>query len=629
MRNNKGKKASMLFFGLFFFGVFALHAEVDKLRVMWEGDASSSAIIGWNQLSGSNPTLYFDTTDKGSRIKQYLFSKNVTYSKTSRGMNNMFVHLSGLQADTDYYFVIADSDSVSKRYYFRTAPNSDRSKIRMISGGDSRNYRKVRREANKMVSKVQPTCVLFSGDMTNNSSPTEWKAWLDDWQLTFSENGRIIPIVVARGNHEPDNQLMTDMFGLKAANIYYSVQLGGNLLNIISLNTMHPSGPAQTNWLKQELQQSQSYKWKFVQYHHSISPHTSKKKMRLDLLKHWSPLFYKFGVDLAIESDAHVMKTTYPVKPSTGPNAERGFEKASDGTVYIGEGCWGAPLRKADIINDWTRHTGSFNQIKLIFVSANGIEVRTIPVPESSSSIPSFNEDRPFSIPNDFPIWHKNEGGVVRIGNPDFEERMEFNTRESIVYEIQDVEQKNGDAILRLKTEFEPAGCTLEVSRSNDGGATYASLSNLDVVEGSQKSYTCVDAGAVGKGTVTYRFLMKGPDGTVLFSETKEKEFERANSQEAASDLNDVLAAWERFPRIEVPANKRLKYAFTLGARAGVSAKVLRVNRSLAKSVDLPIQNGGKHVKELDVSDLGSGDYILLIFSNKKLIRKYRFRVSG
>ena len=28
---------------------------------------------------------------------------------------------------------------------------------------------------------------------------------------------------------------------------------------------------------------------------------------------------------------------------------------------------------------------------------------------------------------------------------------MEFNTRESIVYEIQDIEQQNGDAILRLK----------------------------------------------------------------------------------------------------------------------------------------------------------------------------------
>ena len=77
-----------------------------------------------------------------------------------------------------------------------------------------------------------------------------------------------------------------------------------------------------------------------------------------------------------------------------------------------------------------------------------------------------------------------------------------------------------------------------------------------------------------------------------------------------------------------MPANKRLKYAYTLAARGGVSAKILGSNRSLVKSVDLPVQDGGKHIKELDVSDLGSGDYILLVFSNKKLIRKYRFRVN-
>lgn len=628
MRYIRENKASMLFFILFFCGVFASNAEVDKLRVMWEGDASSSAIIGWNQISGSNATLYFGTSDKGNRIKQYLFSKSITFSNKSRGMINNFVHLSGLEADTYYYFVIADSDSVSRRYYFKTAPSSDMSKVSMISGGDSRNYRKVRREANLMVSKVQPTCVLFSGDMTNNSSPTEWKAWLDDWQLTFSDDGRIIPIVVARGNHEPDNQLMTDMFGLKAPNIYYSVQIGGKLLNILSLNTMHPSGPAQTNWLRQELEKSNSFTWKFVQYHHSISPHTTKKKMRLDLLKHWAPLFYKYGVDLAIESDAHVMKTTYPIKPSTGPNAERGYEKAADGTVYIGEGCWGAPLRKADIVNKWTKSSGSFNQVKLIFVSSSGIEVRTIPVPESSNSIPKFSKDRPFDIPGRFPIWNKDEGGVVRIGSPVFSDEPTFFAKESFVYEVQDVKQRNKDVILNLITEYEPQGCKLELSKSTDGGATFVPLRDVNVVEGDQKSYTCVDAGAAVSGSVSYRFTMRGSDGSVLFSELLEQEFDSANIAPSEKSLNDVLANWERFPRLEMPANKRLKYAYTLATRAGVSAKILGSNRSLVKSVDLPVQNGGKHIKEMDVSDLGSGDYILLVFSNKKLIRKYRFKVN-
>ena len=45
--------------------------------------------------------------------------------KTSgyRGMNTHFARLSGLKADQIYYFVIKDSESVSKRFWFRTAPD--------------------------------------------------------------------------------------------------------------------------------------------------------------------------------------------------------------------------------------------------------------------------------------------------------------------------------------------------------------------------------------------------------------------------------------------------------------------------------------------------------------------------
>ena len=90
-----------------------------------------------------------------------------------------------------------------------------------------------------------------------------------------------------------------------------------------------------------------------------------------------------------------------------------------------------------------------------------------------------------------------------------------------------------------------------------------------------------------------------------------------------------MLSAWERFSRLEVPGNRLLRFSYSLENRAAVSAKVLRVNKSLVKSLDLPVQSVGKHVKELDVSDLGQGDYILLVFSNKKVIRKYRFRISA
>ena len=35
--------------------------------------------------------------------------------------------------------------------------------------------------------------------MTGGDSNREWKEWLDDWQLTIGQDGRMTPIVPARG----------------------------------------------------------------------------------------------------------------------------------------------------------------------------------------------------------------------------------------------------------------------------------------------------------------------------------------------------------------------------------------------------------------------------------------------
>ena len=318
------------------------------------------------------------------------------------------------------------------------------------------------------------------------------------------------------------------------------------------------------------------------------------------------------------------MKTSYPIKPSIGPNAERGYERAGDGTVYIGEGCWGAPLRTVNIENAWTRHTGSFNQFKLIFVSSSGIEIRTIPIPESSHRVPTFDKVEPFRVPSDFPVWRKDSDGVLQIGRPDFFKTDLLSARESVVFDLKEIEIKNGKAILGISTENEPSGCTLEISRSADGGKTFTDLSNEKSVLSSQINYSCTDLDIAGKGTITYRFIMRAPDNSILFSELQEHTY---LSEEPK--VNDMLSAWERFARLEVPVNKRVRFSYSLENRAAVSAKVLRVNKSLVKSLDLPVQSVGKHVKELDVSGLGQGDYILLVFSNKKVIRKYRFRISA
>ena len=182
-------------------------ANNDKYRLILNSDPSTTMMVAWNKISGSNPVVYYDTIDHGNNNHNlYAFSKTVDRSTSYKGMENQFASLTGLTPDTNYYFIIRDSQGNSDRFWFRTAP-SDLSRLSFIAGGDSRNNRGPRQDANLLVSKLKPHAVIFGGDMTNSSSNVQWQEWFDDWQLTTASNGRMFPIIPARGNHENPNNV--------------------------------------------------------------------------------------------------------------------------------------------------------------------------------------------------------------------------------------------------------------------------------------------------------------------------------------------------------------------------------------------------------------------------------------
>ena len=396
-----------------------LFATTDKYRCMWHDDPATTMTIGWEQVSGHNPMVYYSNYDGGQNIDNYSFSKKVDRRIWAKGMNNYFARLTNLRANTTYYFVIHDSEGVSRRMSFKTAPDNPYERLSIIAGGDSRNHRKARSRANLLVSKLQPHVVMFGGDMTGGDIERQWKAWFDDWQLTITSDGHITPLIVTRGNHEEENKSLVDLFDVRSDGIYYALNLGGNLLRIYTLNSEIAAGGNQSKWLESDLEQNTNVKWKFAQYHRAIRPHHAKKTGRNTQLKYWATLFYKFGVDLVCESDSHVAKTTYPIRPSKESGSQQGFIRDDErGTVYVGEGCWGAPLRRNDNDKSWTRASGSFNQFKWIFVDMDGIEVRTVKV-DNSAEVGSVSRDDIFSAPYGLDIWNPKNGtgSVLRISD--------------------------------------------------------------------------------------------------------------------------------------------------------------------------------------------------------------------
>ncbi len=310
---------------LFLFTAVSLSwGKIDRMRAIWREDPARSMTIGWDQVSGANPVLHYSIIKLGDQVKKYPYSQEPSHIVSSKGMRNHFVRLAGLLPNTVYYFIIIDSEGASRPFSFQTAPTKP-VKMSIIAGGDSRNHRKVRRQTNRLVSKLRPDFILFSGDMTDGDTDAEWQGWFDDWQLTIADDGRVTPIIVARGNHEKSNKTLHELFDLPTKNNIYSVSFGENFLHIINLNSLMSAGGEQLEWLRRDLETNGTYLWKMAQYHLPMRPHNSRKMENKGQADLWAPLFEKHGVQLAIESDAHLCKITHPIRREKTATADEGF----------------------------------------------------------------------------------------------------------------------------------------------------------------------------------------------------------------------------------------------------------------------------------------------------------------
>ncbi len=390
---------------------------VSKVRLTWSEDPSTTMKIIWDTKSelGKDQVVYYDDVDHGLNIENYSHQIKVQKIVLHKTMFNAVVHLKDLLPDTKYYFVIKTSKGdLSKRYWFKTIDDNEDAKLSIIAGGDSRNNRTPRVAANKLVSKLRADFVLFGGDMTSLDFSGQWKKWFSDWEHTIAEDGRITPVVVARGNHERSNASISKLFDTSEG-VYYSLSFAGDLLKTFVLNSETSLNGDQFTWLKNDLESSHESIWKIALYHRPMRPHTKKKSENDRLYQAWAPVFYKHGMDLVVESDSHTVKTTYPIRPSFEPGHEEGFVRDDErGTVYVGEGCWGAPLRENNDDKTWTRSSGSFNQFKWIHLDRDKMDVRTIVI-DNADHVDSVLDEERFKLPKNLNVWSPKEGDIVTL----------------------------------------------------------------------------------------------------------------------------------------------------------------------------------------------------------------------
>lgn len=379
----------------------------DLYRLAWTDDPATTMTIGWRQASGTPVSVEYRVAGTSTWSTHTTISAS-SFQNLERDPNDVahtlvsqFATLSRLSADTSYEFRVVDSEGTNTTYWFKTAPDSPQ-EFTFVAGGDSRpdaatDPTDVARErGNQLVAKIRPLFILFNGDYHDNGSYDEWITWLSQWQSTISADGRMYPIVPAHGNHENDvPNMVQQIFGINNADTYYALNVGGSMMRLYTLNTeLEPTvgygqmdaynsqaiWDAQTTWLANDMTNpANNATWKIASYHRPLRPHTASKAEGIQRYDDWANIFTANGLDLAVESDSHMVKYTYPVVAcSSGQGCFEGFRRDdAAGTTYIGEGAWGAPKRPIDDDKSWTMASDSLWHLHVIQATPSNLNIQS------------------------------------------------------------------------------------------------------------------------------------------------------------------------------------------------------------------------------------------------------------
>lgn len=317
------------------------------LRVIWLDDPSSEAVVSWTTEGPAETRLVWDTEERASASAY----ANSVYPARSGSFDEdepeTYHHavLDSLPPASRVHFRVLTEGEESADFWFWTAPDDARPFV-LLYGGDSRSDRRTRREMNERMRDLvesDPSIIalVHGGDYVYRGSSWElWDQWLDDWQRSITSDNRVLPIVPARGNHEGDATLYNEVFAFPGAREAYgdwfATRIGEDFL-LLNLDSNVSQAGAQRQWLADQLERGQKFRWIATNYHRPAYPAV---KSPGGALYHWVPLFEQFNVDVVLESDGHVLKRTVPIRDG---------QHDPSGVVYVGEGGLGVPQREPDL----------------------------------------------------------------------------------------------------------------------------------------------------------------------------------------------------------------------------------------------------------------------------------------
>lgn len=303
--------------------------------------------------------IYYDTAARDGKPGSYSQQVEAQYVPTLMELSDrrsLYVaRLTDLEPGTVYYFVADEEEGgTTSERKFRTLPGGD-APVRFVNGGDM-GVDGYARPLLELAGETDPDFAVIGGDLAYANGLLGafaiWHQWLKNWEeLMVTSDGRMIPIVAGIGNHETnryagDNEearapWYMGLFGRQGENVYYTRLIGNNAVFFV-LDSSHLVPHAeQADWLRQQFEANKDVKYSFAVYHVPLYPAHRDYDGGGSVAgrEHWLPVFDQYELTVGLEHHDHVFKRTKPL---------RNNEVVEDGTVYIGDGCFGRDPRTID-----------------------------------------------------------------------------------------------------------------------------------------------------------------------------------------------------------------------------------------------------------------------------------------
>ncbi len=392
----------------------------DRLLLTWQRDPATTMTVQWLVAAEAPPepvTLaYWPSDEPGERHEA------VTSVKPIQGWPDKFIHrveLTGLAPDTAYRFQAVGHD---EDYGFVTMPATLDEPLVFAAGGDTRHRQDWMERVNRVAMAHEPRFIVWGGDLAYADGLEErlyrWQEWFDaNYNTLIDDEGYVMPIVVAIGNHEVqsgswrehEGYEQTDAWRQRIASYFfqlfafpgqpgYNVLDFGDYMSVIVLDTEHanPIRGAQTDWLAEVLAERREvphvlpvYHWPAFPSHRQYDHWNFPTRIRAE----WVPLFERYGVRLAFENHDHTYKRTPPIR------AEQ--IDAEAGIVYVGDGAWGVSTRPVhDPAETWFLERAESVRHCLI-VTLDGVSQRVEAYDEHGELLDAFETRKPAPAPGE------------------------------------------------------------------------------------------------------------------------------------------------------------------------------------------------------------------------------------